>query len=69
MPRLALDATYSAEPSLPASACIRVASIETLLTLDTPHRFLIWYRLSRLLGGGSSFFAGIRSQAPSKIPR
>jgi len=48
MATIALDATYSADPQLTGIGVYSRRLIETLLTLDTPHRFLICYRLSRL---------------------
>jgi glycosyltransferase involved in cell wall biosynthesis len=54
MATIALDATYSAEPQLTGIGVYSRRLIETLLTLDTPHRFLICYRLSRL--GRRQFF-------------
>jgi glycosyltransferase involved in cell wall biosynthesis len=48
MATIALDATYSAEPQLHGIGVYSRRLIETLLTLETPHRFLICYRLSRL---------------------
>jgi len=47
MSTIALDATYSAEPQLTGIGVYSRRLIETLLTLETPHRFLICYRLSR----------------------
>lgn len=48
MATIALDATYSAEPQLTGIGVYSRRLIETLPTLDTRHRFLICYRLSRL---------------------
>ena len=48
MATIALDATYSAEPQLTGIGVYSRRLIETLLTLETPHRFLVCYRLSRL---------------------
>ncbi len=48
MATIALDATYSVDPQLTGIGVYSRRLIETLLTLDTPHRFLICYRLSRL---------------------
>ena len=48
MATIALDATYSADPQLTGIGVYSRRLIETLVTLDTPHRFLICYRLSRL---------------------
>jgi glycosyltransferase involved in cell wall biosynthesis len=48
MATIAIDATYSAEPQLHGIGVYSRRLIETLLTLETPHRFLICYRLSRL---------------------
>lgn len=48
MATIALDATYSADPHLTGIGVYSRRLIETLLTLDTSHRFLICYRLSRL---------------------
>ena len=48
MATIALDATYSADPQLTGIGVYSRRLIETLLTLETPHRFLICYRLSRL---------------------
>lgn len=45
---IALDATYSAEPQLTGIGVYSRRLIETLPTLETPHRFLFCYRLSRL---------------------
>ncbi|MGO8790560.1 MAG: glycosyltransferase family 4 protein [Terriglobia bacterium] len=48
MATIAIDATYSADPQLTGIGVYSRRLIETLLTLDTPHRFLVCYRLSRL---------------------
>ena len=48
MATIALDATYSADPQLTGIGVYSRRLIETLLTFETPHRFLICYRLSRL---------------------
>jgi glycosyltransferase involved in cell wall biosynthesis len=48
MATIALDATYSIDPQLTGIGVYSRRLIETLLTLETPHRFLICYRLSRL---------------------
>jgi glycosyltransferase involved in cell wall biosynthesis len=48
MATIALDATYSADPQLTGIGVYSRRLIEALLTLETPHRFLICYRLSRL---------------------
>src|SRR5271157_2075880 len=48
MATIALDATYSAEPQLTGIGVYSRRLIETLLTLKTPHRFLVCYRMSRL---------------------
>jgi glycosyltransferase involved in cell wall biosynthesis len=48
MATIALDATYSADPQLTGIGVYSRRLIETLLTLETSHRFLICYRLSRL---------------------
>jgi glycosyltransferase involved in cell wall biosynthesis len=48
MATIALDATYSAEPQLTGIGVYSRRLIDNLLTLETPHRFLICYRLSRL---------------------
>jgi len=48
MATIALDATYSVDPQLAGIGVYSRRLIATLLTLDTPHRFLICYRLSRL---------------------
>ena len=48
MATIALDATYSADPQLTGIGVYSRRLIETLVTLDTPHRFLVCYRLSRL---------------------
>jgi len=47
MATIALDATYSAEPNLTGIGVYSHRLIETLPTLETPHRFLFCYRLSR----------------------
>jgi len=47
MATIALDATYSVDPQLTGIGVYSRRLIETLLTLDTPHEFLICYRLSR----------------------
>ena len=47
MATIALDATYSVDPNLTGIGVYSRRLIETLLTLDTPHQFLICYRLSR----------------------
>jgi len=47
MATIALDGTYSVDPQLTGIGVYSRRLIETLLTLDTPHRFLICYRLSR----------------------
>ncbi len=48
MATIALDATYSVDPQLTGIGVYSRRLIETLLTFDTPHRFLICYRLSRI---------------------
>ena len=48
MATIALDATYSADPQLTGIGVYSRRLIETLLTLETPHRFVFCYRLSRL---------------------
>jgi glycosyltransferase involved in cell wall biosynthesis len=48
MATIALDATYSVDPQLNGIGVYSQRLIQTLLTLDTPHRFLICYRFSRL---------------------
>lgn len=48
MATIALDATYSVDPEPSGIGVYSRRLIETLLTLDTPHRFLICYRLSRI---------------------
>jgi glycosyltransferase involved in cell wall biosynthesis len=48
MATIGLDATYSAEPQLTGIGVYSRRLIETLPTLETKHRFLICYRLSRL---------------------
>jgi len=48
MATIALDATYSVDPHLTGIGVYSRRLIETLLTLETPHRFLICYRVSRL---------------------
>ena len=47
MATIALDATYSADAQLNGIGVYSRRLIETLLTLDTRHRFMICYRLSR----------------------
>lgn len=47
MATIAIDATYSVDSKLTGIGVYSRRLIETLLTLDTPHRFLICYRLSR----------------------
>jgi glycosyltransferase involved in cell wall biosynthesis len=54
MATIALDATYSAEPNLTGMGVYSRRLIETLPTLETPHRFLFCYRLSRL--GNRQYF-------------
>jgi len=61
MATIALDATYSAEPHLTGIGVYSRRLIETLPTLDTPHRFLFAYRLSRL--GNRQYFI-----QPGSIP-
>jgi glycosyltransferase involved in cell wall biosynthesis len=48
MATIALDATYSVDPQLNGIGVYSLRLMQTLLTLDTPHQFLICYRLSRL---------------------
>jgi len=48
MATIALDASYSVDPQLTGIGVYSRRLIETLLTLETSHRFLICYRLSRL---------------------
>jgi glycosyltransferase involved in cell wall biosynthesis len=48
MATIALDATYSVDPEPSGIGVYSRRLIEALLMLDTPHRFLICYRLSRL---------------------
>ncbi len=47
MATIALDATYTLERLPSGVAVYSRRLIESLLTLDTPHRFLVCYRLSR----------------------
>jgi len=47
MATIALDATYSVDPLLTGIGVYSRRLIETLLTLESPHRFLICYRFSR----------------------
>jgi glycosyltransferase involved in cell wall biosynthesis len=47
MATIALDGTYSLDPQLTGIGVYSRRLIESLLRLDTPHRFLICYRLSR----------------------
>jgi len=47
MATIALDATYSVDPQLTGIGVYSLRLIEALLTLDTQHKFLICYRLSR----------------------
>jgi glycosyltransferase involved in cell wall biosynthesis len=54
MATIALDATYSAEPNLTGIGVYSRRLIETLPTLETSHRFLFAYRLSRL--GNRQYF-------------
>lgn len=48
MATIALDATYSADPLLTGIGVYSRRLIESLLSLETAHRFLLCYRLSRL---------------------
>lgn len=48
MATIALDATYSADPHLTGIGVYSRRLLETLPTLETAHRFLFCYRLSRL---------------------
>ncbi len=61
MATIALDATYSAEPNLTGIGVYSRRLIETLPTLETSHRFLYCYRLSRL--GNRQYFL-----QPGSIP-
>jgi glycosyltransferase involved in cell wall biosynthesis len=47
MATIALDATYSLDPEPTGIATYSRRLMESLLELDTPHRFLVCYRLSR----------------------
>jgi len=47
MATVALDATYAVDPQLTGIGVYSRPLIEALLTLETRHRFLICYRLSR----------------------
>ena len=47
MATIALDATYTVDPRPSGVGIYSRRLIESLLTLDTPHRFLVCYRLSR----------------------
>ena len=47
MATIALDATYSVDPEPTGIAVYSKRLVETLLELDSPHRFLLCYRLSR----------------------
>ena len=47
MSTIALDATYTVDPEPSGVALYSRRLIESLLELETPHRFLICYRLSR----------------------
>ena len=62
MATIALDATYSAEPNLTGIGVYSRRLIETLPTLETPHRFLFCYRLSRL--GKRQYFL-----KPGSVPK
>lgn len=44
---IALDATYTVDPEPSGVAVYSRRLIETLATLDSPHKFLLCYRLSR----------------------
>jgi glycosyltransferase involved in cell wall biosynthesis len=48
MATIALDATYSVDPQPTGVGVYSRRLIETLLSLETPHRFRVCYRLSRL---------------------
>jgi len=47
MSTIAVDATYTVDPQPSGVAAYSLRLIESLLDLDTPHRFLLCYRLSR----------------------
>jgi len=47
MATIALDATYTVDPQPSGMAVYSRRLIESLATLETPHRFLLCYRLSR----------------------
>ena len=48
MTTIAIDATYTVDPKPSGIAVYSRRLIEALASLDTPHHFLICYRLSRL---------------------
>jgi glycosyltransferase involved in cell wall biosynthesis len=66
MATIALDATYSAEPNLTGIGVYSRRLIETLPTLETNHRFLFCYRLSRL--GKRQYFLKPGAIAGARAP-
>ncbi len=61
MATIAIDATYSLEPTPSGIAVYSRRLLETLAELETPHRFLVCYRLSRLGRRGEFFRPGPKS--------
>lgn len=60
MATIALDATYTVDPEPSGVAIYSRRLIESLVSLDAPHRFLVCYRLSRF-GRRRQFLRPVRS--------
>ena len=60
MATIALDATYTVDPQPSGVGVYSRRLIESLVTLETPHRFLVCYRLSRF-GRRREFLRPVRS--------
>ncbi|HEV2492706.1 MAG TPA: glycosyltransferase family 1 protein [Terriglobia bacterium] len=60
MATIALDATYTVDPQPSGVAIYSRRLIESLVELETPHRFLVCYRLSRF-GRRREFLRPVRS--------
>jgi len=61
MATIAIDATYSLDPTPSGIAVYSRRLLETLAESETPHRFLVCYRLSRLGRRGEFFRPGPKS--------
>lgn len=66
MATIALDATYSVDPQLSGIGVYSRRLIETLLTLKSPYRFMVCYRLSRF--GRRRYFLRPDTLAGARAP-